>query len=93
MAWMLEVTPLHFSKQCAGKYDSSAERKEAIACVGDRMEIELEVIVADCMSRQYRMKNLGDRAFDLLCQDDSRVSTLVNIYHFGSNVIAKVNTS
>ncbi|XP_064482241.1 uncharacterized protein LOC135395010 [Ornithodoros turicata] len=54
------------------KYDNAADRKEAIACVGDRMEIELEVIVADCMSRQFRMKNMGDRAFDMLCQDDSR---------------------
>ncbi|XP_070391441.1 uncharacterized protein [Dermacentor albipictus] len=54
------------------KYETAADRKDAIMCVGDRMEIELEAIVTECLQRQYRLGKISDQAFDMLCDDDSR---------------------
>ncbi|KAK8769740.1 uncharacterized protein LOC144128792 [Amblyomma americanum] len=54
------------------KYEQAVDRKDAIACVGDRMEIELEAIVTECLQRQYRMSSITVQLFDMLCDDDSR---------------------
>lgn len=54
------------------KYEGTADRKEAITCIGDRMEIELEAIVTECLQRQYRLSSANLQLFDMLCDDDSR---------------------
>lgn len=54
------------------KYENVADRKDAITCVGDRMDIELEAIVTECLQRQYRFGKISAQTFDMLCDDDSR---------------------
>lgn len=54
------------------KYDTAADRKDAITCVGDKMEIELEAIVSECLQRQFRVSTVDIQLYDLMCDDDSR---------------------
>lgn len=40
--------------------------------------LQLEAIVTECLQRQYRFGKISDQAFDMLCDDDSRVSQQVS---------------